>query len=136
MPIKVTMRWPNGGSANSATTGGSNSTTSQKAPSARMSGAPARRFTEQALRAHRQEQQHSDIESCRRPGIAQSRRNKGLERADTQRAQQCTRDAAPAAQGNGDIGLEHVSGALRRHDQELVTQQESGHARQRPGERE
>src|SRR5215468_12031050 len=106
MPIKVTMRCPKGGSATRATTGDSSRTTSQKRPSACMSGAPAGGLAEQALRAHRQKQQDAKVECGRRPGIAQARRDEGLEGADSQRSQQGAGHAAPAAQGDGDIGLE------------------------------
>src|SRR5262245_50822135 len=104
MPARVTMRWPNGGRALSATTGGRTRTISQK-NDGRMSGPPADGFAEQALRPERQHGQHRDIECSRRPGIAEPGRDEGLEDADAQSPQERARYAAPAAQRHGDVGL-------------------------------
>src|SRR5215212_6952117 len=100
MPARMTMRWPNGGSAASATSGGSTRRTSQNGAN-RMSGAPADRLAEQALRPERQHREHADIKSGRRPGVAEPRGVEGLEEADSQRAQQRVGHAAPAAQCHG-----------------------------------
>src|SRR5713101_1583423 len=136
MPTSATMRWPNGSSTASATIGGSSRTANQKAPSARMSGAPAQRLAKQAPRPHRQDHQHADIESSRCPGIAEASRYEGLESANTQRRQKRAGHAAPAAQRHRDISLQHVTGALGRRDQELMPQQQAGDARQRAGVRQ
>src|SRR5437762_11505245 len=127
------MRWPNGGSASNATTGGSTNMANQNGPS-RMSGAPADRLAEQSLRFQRQDRQNTDIECGRGPGVAKLRRHESLEGADAQCRQKRAGHAAPTAKGNGDVRLQHVTGALGWRDQELVTEQEAGHASQRPGQ--
>src|SRR5918993_4556726 len=130
MPARVTMRWPNGGSASRATSGGSSRTTSQKGDR-RMSGPPADGFAEQALRSERQNHEHTDIERGGRPGVAEARRDKGLEDTNPQGSQQRARHTAPATERDGDIGLQHMAGALGRRHQELMAQQEARDSCQR-----